>query len=287
MTDKIGDLLRGSIDTHVHSFPDAIERKLDDVTLVEQAKEVGIEGLVLKCHHGCTAARAWLLNRFQGDVQVMGGIVLNHAVGGLNPYAVESALKMGATQVWMPTKSAANHQRYLGGNHGIGILDENKPLPVVMDILKQIADADAVLATGHLSPHESRILILEALAHGVRRISVTHPEWGVTAMSEKTQRELALEGCVFFERCFVSVQPDIPHRVEFSTIVNQIRAVGVATTIAATDFGMPHYDPPAVGLQVYILQLIQAGFEFNEVRRMTSGNPRALLNLAPAQTNPA
>ena len=274
----VDTLLKGAVDSHVHSFPDVIDRKVDDVTLVEQAKEAGIAGLVLKCHHGCTAERAWLLNRTQDDVHVLGGIVLNHQVGGLNPFAVEAALKMGATQVWMPTKSAVNHQEHLGGSNGITVLNETRLIPEVVDILKQIAEADAVLATGHLSPEESRVLVLEALDLGVRRISVTHPEWGVTAVSVNVQKELARDG-VYFERCLVSVQPDIPQRVEFSTVTQQIRAVGVDTTIVATDYGMPQYDTPAGGLRDFIRRLVEAGFEFGEIRRMTSVNPRSLLKL--------
>jgi hypothetical protein len=203
---------------------------------------------------------------------------LNHQVGGLNPFAVEAALKMGATQIWMPTKSAVNHQQHLGGSNGITVLNGTRLLPVVVDILKQVADADAVLATGHLSPEETRALVLDALSLGVRRISVTHPEWGVTAVPVNVQQELARDG-VFFERCLVSVQPDIPRRVEFETITKQIRAVGVDTTIAATDFGMPQYDTPAAGLRTFIQRLIESGFDAAEIRRMTSDNPRSLLKL--------
>ena len=277
----IDELLRGAVDSHVHSYPDVIQRSVDDVTLVEQARDAGIGGLVLKCHHGSTAERAYLLNRMQSDVQVLGGVVLNHPAGGLNPHAVEAALKMGATQVWMPTKSAANHQQYLGGTNGISVLDGQRLLPVVDDILRQIADADAVLATGHLSPVESRALVLAALDRGVRRISVTHPEWGITAVPVDVQQELARQGNVYFERCLVSVQPDIPLRVEFTAIVHQIRAVGVETTIAATDFGMPQYDTPSVGLRNYIERLLTAGFDADDIRQMTSGNARKLLKLKP------
>jgi hypothetical protein len=282
----IDELLKGAVDSHVHSFPDVIDRKVDDLTLVEQARVAGIGGLVLKCHHGSTVERAWLLNRIQGEVRVIGGIVLNHAVGGLNPRAVEAALKMGATQVWMPTKSAANHQRHLGGSDGICILNDGRLLPVVADILRQIADADAVLATGHLSPEESRALVLEALAAGVRRISITHPEWGVTAIPVNVQQELAAAGGVYFERCLVSIQPDIPQRVEFDAIVLQIRAVGVRTTIAATDYGMPQYDTPANGMRQFIARLIAAGFDAAEVRQMTRDNPRRLLKLTDAEGTP-
>jgi hypothetical protein len=217
----MSDLLHGAIDCHVHSFPDVIPRKLDDVELVEQARAAGMRALMLKCHHGCTCERAYLLNRFFPDFHVFGGIVLNEQAGGLNPHAVEAALKMGAAQVWMPTKSAANHRGHLGERGGLAVLNGTRLRGEVVDIVRLIAAADANLATGHLSPEESRILVEEARALGVRRISVTHPEWGVTAMPVDTQRRLAAHGAVFFERCLVSSLAGFRFNVLFETIVER------------------------------------------------------------------
>jgi hypothetical protein len=273
------DLIKGAIDTHVHSFPDVIPRKLDDIELVRQAREAGMSALVLKCHHGCTCERAYLLNRFFPDFRVFGGIVLNDTAGGFNPHAVDAALKMGATQVWMPTKSAANHRRHLGGQGGLTVFDGGRLREDVGQILRQIADADAILATGHLSPEESHALVGEALAAGVRRISITHPEWGVTSMPVAMQQELALSGSVYFERCLVSTRPDLQATVPFETLAAQIREVGVATTIAATDYGLPQLPTPAEGLAEYALRLLRSGFNPAEVRQMVHDNPAKLLRL--------
>jgi len=273
------DILKGAIDTHVHSSPDVIPRKLDDVELVLQARAAGMGGLVLKCHHACTCGRAYLLNRLFPDLRVFGGIVLNDTAGGFNPHAVEAALKMGATQVWMPTKSAANHQMHLGGRGGLTIFDGARLRDDVALILRQVAEADAILATGHLSPEESRVLVGEALAAGVRRISITHPEWGVTAMAVAVQQELASSGSVFFERCLVSTRPDLQATVPFEILVGQIRAVGVATTIAATDYGLPQLPTPLEGLTDYAARLLKSGFSAADVRRMVRDNPARLLRL--------
>lgn len=40
-----------------------------------------------------------------------GGLCLNHPVGGLNPDAVETSLKLGAKVIWLPTNTAENHYR--------------------------------------------------------------------------------------------------------------------------------------------------------------------------------
>jgi hypothetical protein len=269
----------GAIDPHVHSFPDVIKRKLDDLELVEQARQAGMRAVVLKSHIFSTSERAYLLNQLYRDFRVFGGIVLNETVGGFNPQAVEAALKMGGVQVWMPTRSAANHQHHLGGPGRLTILDGTKLKEEVVCILRLVADADAILATGHLSPEESRRLIEVALAMGVRRISVTHPEWGVTAMPIELQKQFAVTGSIFFERCLVSIQPDLPRGVPFETIVKQIRAVGASSTIIATDFGMPQYPTPVEGMRDYLQRLMQVGFSGSELRLMSQVNPGRLLKL--------
>ena len=275
----VAGLLRGAVDSHVHSVPDVIPRRVDDLELVERAAAAGMAAVVLKCHHASTAGRAATLNRVRPGVTAVGSVTLNHAVGGLNPRAVEAALAMGARVVWMPTKDAAHHRARLGGSGGIVAVEDGKPRRELADVLKLIADADAVLATGHLAPEESRAVAHEALAAGVRRVSVTHPEWVHTAVPVAVQRELAATGRVWFERCLVSCQPDLPGRVPFATIVAQTRAVGPATTVAATDFGMPQYAPPADGMRDLIARLLAAGFAPAEVRTMTRDNPKRMLGL--------
>ena len=53
-------LLEGAIDTHVHSAPDVIERKLDDLQVARQARERGMAAVVLKNHFLPTPLRARL-----------------------------------------------------------------------------------------------------------------------------------------------------------------------------------------------------------------------------------
>jgi len=272
-------ILQGAIDTHVHSSPDVIPRQLDDLQLVEQARRAGMRALVLKNHSCPTCDRAYLLNHLQGDVKVFGGLVLNDTVGGFNPRAVETALKMGGTEIWMPTKSAANHQQFFGGRNGLTVLQGTRLHPEVRDIIRLVADAGAILATGHLSPDESCVLVEEALAAGVRRISITHPEWGATAMPATMQRRLAQDEGVFFERCLVSTLPGARHTVPFATIAQQIRFVGVGSTIAATDHGLPKALAPVDAMRAYIRQLAESGFSRPEIEKMVRDNPARLLQL--------
>ena len=122
------------------------------------------------------------------------GVPLNNSTGGLNPYAVEHGLQLGARLVWMPTFSAANHIRQ-GHRHTI-LPTKSKMLPptaltVVTDrgelkdevkqILDLIAANDAVLSGGHLHISEMWPLFEEAKARGVTRMLVNHPTFVIDA----------------------------------------------------------------------------------------------------------
>lgn len=69
------------------------------------------------------------------------------------------------------------------GFKGITILDEADGIKAEMEvILSLIAEHDAVLATGHLSPEESLVLLKVAREIGVARMVVTHASESVTLM---------------------------------------------------------------------------------------------------------
>ena len=273
------DLLHGAIDTHVHSSPDVVARKLDDLALVEQARAAGMRAVMLKSHVFSTAERAWLLSRLYPDFRVFGSITLNETVGGLNPRAVEAALKLGAAQVWMPTLSAANHNAHLGGGGSLTVLSNRKLRREVLDILRLIAAGDAILATGHLSPPETEMLVDAALEIGVSRVSITHPEWPVTAIPITVQERLARTERVFLERCYVATQPGAPAPISLDAIVAQIRSTPLSQNILASDFGMPQYDVPVEGMRRFIEELLAAGFEKQDVRSMCQTNSARLLQL--------
>ena len=274
------DYLEGAVDLHVHSSPDVDPRRFDDIDLAREAARAGMGALLIKSHQFSTVERAHLVSRVVSGISVFGGIVLNQTVGGLNPAAVEVALRLGAKEVWMPTRSAMNHRRAHGYDGGLTILDtEGNLRPEVTRIVELIASTDCTLGTGHLSPDESWLLAVHARDAGVRRVLITHPEWGVTSFSIPLQRKLAALGNVSFERCFVSTT----HRCGYtpmSTIENAIADVGVETTVIATDLGQPDTPPPADGFRIYAEQLCSAGFDRDDVRKMMRDNPRRVLGLA-------
>ena len=271
--------LDGVIDLHVHTAPDVRPRRLDDLALAQEAAAAGMRAVLLKSHHTLTADRATLVQSQVKGIRVFGGLVLNEAVGGLNPAAVEAALAMGAKEIWLPTLSAANHlQATSSATPGITILDETDQLkPVVFDILELIAHQDVILGTGHLSVHEIQRLIPAAQMVGVKRILVTHPELPIVNMPISVQHALVKHD-VFFERCFyVTLFP--PQPVPVSAIAAAIRQVGPETTVLATDFGQVENPSPIEGMRQYLTEVLALGFGQNEIDRMARVNPAVLLGI--------
>jgi hypothetical protein len=279
---RIDDFLSGAADLHVHSSPDVDPRRYDDLDLAREAARAGMSALLIKSHQNSTVERAILVSRVVPSIRTFGGLVLNDTVGGLNPSAVQLALRLGAAQIWMPTRSARNHRRFFGESEdGISIFGpDGRIVPAVDRILELLAASECMLGTGHLSPEESVALIARASEKGVRKILVTHPEWEATFFPVELQRSLARTPGVWFERCYVS----LTHRCGFTavdTVADAIAEVGIDSTVLSTDLGQPDTPAPVDGLRLYADALRASGFNRDQIRRMMVDNPRALLGLEP------
>jgi hypothetical protein len=173
----VPDYIEGAVDLHVHSAPDVDRRRFNDLELARAARDAGMGAVLIKSHQNSTVERAWLVAQCVPGIRVYGGLVLNETVGGLNPAAVRLALKLGARQIWMPTRSARNHRLYNGEAGGISVLDhDGQLLPEVEEILRDVSQAGCILGTGHLSPEETSILVEASQRLGMPKILVTHPE---------------------------------------------------------------------------------------------------------------
>ena len=110
------ELIQGAYDLHVHSAPDVLPRKLDDLEMGRRIAAAGMGGYCIKSHYFCTGERAELLRAVQPDCDFLGSLVLNSTVGGLNPAAVELAARSGAKLIWMPTCDSAYEREHIFGD---------------------------------------------------------------------------------------------------------------------------------------------------------------------------
>lgn len=280
----------GLVDLHVHCAPDVFGRALDDVYMACLARDRGLEAFVIKGHTLVTADRAWLLRRQVNGVKAYGGVVLNRAVGGINPEAVEWMARLQGSLgrvVWFPTFDAAHHHRQFGnGRGGIGVLDRaGKVLPSVRAVLASCARHRLVVATGHLSPREALAVVRAAREQGCDRISVTHALLEVPGMSLDEMRqaaslgaklELAAVGLLMGPRAHLPWMRQWRH-VAVREAASAIRAVGAAHFHLSTDLGQEGNPNPADGYALFVQGLIAEGITRDEIRVMGREVPGALL----------
>jgi len=283
------ELIKGAIDMHVHVRPDVVPRLMDCIQLAEEVKAIGGRGFVFKSHFMPTAPLANLMRKIVPEVEVVGSLILNNSVGGLNPSAVEASLKFGAKVIWMPTISAKNHIEYyathphplgLGGQRelGICILKKNGELvEEVKTILGLIADAKAVLATGHLTIPEIKVLVKEAKKVGVENIIVTHPLDGMIRMSIEDQKEMVKLGA-YLEHTLLSTMP-LWCNTSPAEIYKVIKTTVAEHNILSTDFGQIHHPSPIEGLRIFARTMIEIGITEEEIKKMIRDNPCKLLGL--------
>ncbi len=271
-------LLRGAIDVHVHASPDPYaERRMDARALVHAAREAGLAAVVLKSHEYPTQALAWALDQEVEGIKVHGAIALDHAVGGLNPDALEAALRIGTRVVWWPTFDTAWSRETFGRWHAkaeaIRVLDERGALvPVCHTLLDLMAEHGATLCSGHLDPAETLALVTESRRRGVRSI-VSHAT--SFRIPLEVQSALTARGA-FIEQCAVNAFRDGGDEY-FAAVAADVRAVGPEHVILSTDLGQAANPAPPVGFGSWIERFIDAGFTTDAMKRMVQQNPAAAL----------
>ena len=188
---------QGAIDFHVHSEPDVFGRSMDDIDVAVLAKRKGMRGLVLKNHVTMTADRAVLVMKTVPGIEIFGGIVLNNAVGGINPAAVEWMHRMSGGRgkvVWLPTFDSDKHVKTLVDPKGSGIVvaPNGVVTPQLEEVLKIIARENLVLATGHIHAEEVMAVVERARELGVKNILVTHALTNIPGLSMEQVRQVEI-----------------------------------------------------------------------------------------------
>jgi hypothetical protein len=287
-SERARQLVRGAYDLHVHVEPDLAERRIDDVGLALRFSELGLAGFVLKSHYAPTAERAAVVRRAVPGVDARGAITLNNGVGGLNAQAVEIAARGGARIVWLPTVDAENEASEEGPRPakqpvwrviqdeltaaGVGAA----PVRVTDDgleaVIAVVVRHGLALATGHLGRAEIVTAADAALAAGVSRVIVTHPDYPTQGVPVEEQLELAERGAML-ERCFAPIHSG---KVSWEQTFDAIRATRPAHNVLSTDLGQPSNPPVEDGLALMADRLLEAGFSEDDVHTMAVVNTRKL-----------
>jgi hypothetical protein len=291
----VSSIISGAYDLHIHSAPDLLPRKLNDLELAQRVIACAMAGYASKSHFFCTAERAALVNKLYPACRSIGTLTLNNAVGGINALAVEMAGRAGAKIVWFPTVDSEHEQKHVFAAENkklpywaqiltslkkdginsptITILKNGKLIPEAYDVLDTIAKHQMILATSHISHEETFALVKTARERKVERIIITHVDFPSTFYTIDEQKELLKYGA-YMEHCYTTWDTG---KVEFAETVRQIKAVGADHVLLSTDLGQAANVYPDEGLLIFCNKLVEAGFSQNDVRKMCVDNPKALI----------
>lgn len=292
--EEVAELLVGAIDLHCHSGPAAMPRILDHHEALLDAAAARFRALLYKDHFYLGTAHALMLEKLFPElgVKLFSGIALNNASGGINPHAVDHAAKLGARIVWMPTLSAANHIEQASGQAKTFPKTAQKmldPIPLrctdddgkltdaTLQVLDLVAEADIILAGGHLHVSEMLLLFAEARRRGVRKLLVNHPTYIVGCGDDDIRALIGLGAyiehsiCMFVEGRAKKYGPD--------KLAHLIEVAGVERTILSSDLGLQGSPRPVDGFREVVGTLLDLQMPEAAIRRMVGDNAAALLGV--------
>jgi len=282
----------GVIDMHVHSHPDVFGRNMDDIDVATLAKAKGMRGIVIKNHISETASRAALVMKVVPGIEVFGGIVLNKAVGGVNPDAVEWMHRVYGSRgkiVWLPTFEADRHVKVLSkpDARGLVVAPGGQVTPEMEAILKIIARENLVLATGHVHPEEIVAVVRRGRELGVKNMLITHGFTNVPGLTMAQAKQVADMGAII-EVCFLQflAGPNAPlaflthwTQVNAKNVATAIKEIGAKSLIISSDLGqsanMTHPD----GIEAAIAAMKKENISDADIDLMMRKNPARLLGL--------
>ena len=282
----------GVIDMHVHSHPDVFGRNMDDIDVATLAKSRGLRGILLKNHISETASRAALVMKVVPGIEVFGGVVLNNAVGGINPDAVEWMHRIYGGRgrvVWLPTFESDKHVKTFSkpDAKGIVVAPNGQVLPQMEAILKIIARENLLLATGHVHPEEILAVVKRGRELGVKNMLVTHGLTNVPGLTMAQAKQVADMGAVI-EICYLQFQagPNAPlafltHWTQIGAkhVAQALKEIGAQNIVVSSDLGqtanMTHPD----GLEAAIGAMKREGISDADIDTMMRKNPARLLGL--------
>jgi hypothetical protein len=163
----------------------------------------------------------------------------------------------------------------------IAVAGENGELTEsARQVLELVAEADAVLASGHLSPEDIEMAFEAAVAAGGRRLLLNHPNFIVEASPAVAERLVALGAYVEHNLSLYDEDSKF-HRWPVEVLAGWIEDIGAEHTILASDLGQKGNPLPFDSYLKVCERLLDCGVQEQDVRRIAVDNPARLLGLEP------
>jgi len=196
---KSEELLKGTIDIHVHAGPHLTSspRSIDPVGAAIEAKEAETKAIVYMDVFNMSVGTSWIVNQVVEGFTTYGGIILNTVYGGMNPRAVKTAVEYGSGARYVSFGAHSTYyQAYKEGRYEDGQwillrekypkfaeeelshcirIPQDKPGPELTEILEIIAaNPQIYLVTGHVSNEEAFRLIELSKEFGIKKVLVSN-----------------------------------------------------------------------------------------------------------------
>jgi hypothetical protein len=290
---EVAEILKGAVDLHCHSGPAAMPRILDHHEALLEADGAGFRAIVTKDHFYLGVSHAVILEKLiDTDVKFFSGIALNNANGGINPYAVDHAASIGAKIVWLPTLSAKNHIEQEEGQGKIFPKTAKKMLPEkplsgldangnildeMLQVLDIIAEADIIIAGGHLPASELIKIFEEGKRRGVKKMIVNHPTF-IVGCTDDDMRALVELGAYLEHSISMFIEGD-GMIYTAQDLAHYSEVAGVERTVLSSDLGMRGCPRPLEGFRDVVAMLLDLQVPTKDIRAMIGDNAAGLLNL--------
>lgn len=291
--EQINALLVGAVDLHCHSGPAAMPRILSHYDAFRDAEAAGFRALLYKDHYYLGTPHCQTIKDIFPDsrVELHSGIALNNASGGVNPHAVDHAIKLGAKIVWMPTFAAKNHlEAYASKSFPktarpmlppdpLQVLDANGHLiDAAKQVLDLIAEGDVILAGGHLHVSELIVLFEEAVRRGVKKLMINHPSYIIGCSDEDIRSFVALGAYMEHSICMFVESRVKQHDAQ--DLAHLIEVAGVDRTLMGSDLGLTQAPRPVDGYRMIVDLMLDLQIPEADIRKLTATNAAHLLGLA-------
>ena len=292
------ELLKGSVDNHIHCCPHINQRSTNIFQVVEQAERLGMYGIGLMDNFSNTSGYASLVKKYKPSLKlkVFGGLIMEPPSGGVDYEVVKIAIKYGynkfegAKFISFPT----HHTRYVAKQEKRDknyikhcfFVPQKKPTYETLKILDLIAKKNIVLNTGHLSSEETLTLVRFAKIAGIKKILVPATNFDINTIYRLKRFNVKFE----FSYFFISKATQIPlthvdgekHKIKGTNeerLKNLINKAEPKNVILSSDCGVSVLPKPHLGFLKFVKKIIKFGFSIKDINYMIKTNPKNLFKI--------
>jgi hypothetical protein len=292
------ELLKGSIDNHIHCCPHINKRSTDIFEVVKKAEQLKMYAIGLMDNFSNTSGYASLVKKNLPKIKlkIFGGLIMEPPSGGVNYENAKISLNYsyfgndGAKFISFPT----HHTRHIAKlekrkkNYikNCFYVPDSGPTTETKKILGLIAKKNIVLNTGHLSAKETINLVKYAKKIGVKKILIPSNTFNLKTISELKKYKVKFE----FSYFFISKATNVPlthvdgekHKIQGTNenlLKLLIKTANPKNVILSSDCGVSILPKPYIGFSKFINQIIKLGFSKKEIEYMIKINSKKLFSL--------